>query len=213
MRTKIIAVVVAVLALAVLPTANGPGAAASGQKVLPENHEVKHVIIMVAADGPGECHCGPYPEERHRRTAPAVRNARRDRVSTDVLGKEHCHRLSRRRVGMGLRREVRQRRDLRARRWSSEQPEPARACESRGLGNWPGEHADDYERIAGGVRRPCHVPRLRERNRPSVRCRSRGPTSSSEEARRSSTGPSRTPSPASVPSTTFRRRSSPATRT
>jgi alkaline phosphatase len=52
MRATIIAVAVAVLALAGMPTASGPGTAASGQKVLTNNHEVQHVIIMVA-DGMG----------------------------------------------------------------------------------------------------------------------------------------------------------------
>jgi alkaline phosphatase len=52
MRTKIIVVLVGVLALAVLPTASGPGASPGGQRLLPNNHEVKHVIIMVA-DGMG----------------------------------------------------------------------------------------------------------------------------------------------------------------
>jgi alkaline phosphatase len=43
---------VAFLALSVLPTASGPGTSSGGQKLLPNNHEVKHVIIMVA-DGMG----------------------------------------------------------------------------------------------------------------------------------------------------------------
>jgi alkaline phosphatase len=65
MRTKIIAVLVTFLALAVLPAASGPGTSSGGQKPQPNNHEVryiqellrnhhevKHVIIMVA-DGMG----------------------------------------------------------------------------------------------------------------------------------------------------------------
>jgi alkaline phosphatase len=52
MRRKIITVFAAFLALAVLPAARVPVTASGGQKVLPNNHEVKHVIIMVA-DGMG----------------------------------------------------------------------------------------------------------------------------------------------------------------
>jgi alkaline phosphatase len=52
MRTKITAVAVGVLALAVMPTARAPFTSPGGQKLLPNNHEVKHVIIMVA-DGMG----------------------------------------------------------------------------------------------------------------------------------------------------------------
>ena len=52
MRRKIITVFVAFLTLAVLPAARAPVTASGGQKVLPNNHEVKHVIIMVA-DGMG----------------------------------------------------------------------------------------------------------------------------------------------------------------
>jgi len=52
MRRKIITVFVAFLTLAVLPAARAPVTASGGQNVLPNNHEVKHVIIMVA-DGMG----------------------------------------------------------------------------------------------------------------------------------------------------------------
>ena len=52
MRMKIAAVAVAVLALAVLPAAREPFTSPGDQNVLPNNHEVKHVIIMVA-DGMG----------------------------------------------------------------------------------------------------------------------------------------------------------------
>lgn len=52
MRMRLAAVAAAVLALAVLPAARVPVTASGGQKALPNNHEVKHVIIMVA-DGMG----------------------------------------------------------------------------------------------------------------------------------------------------------------
>jgi alkaline phosphatase len=52
MRMKIAAVAIAVLALAVLPAARVPITSSEGQKLLSDNHEVKHVIIMVA-DGMG----------------------------------------------------------------------------------------------------------------------------------------------------------------
>ncbi len=52
MRMKIAAVIITVLALAALPAAGPSSTASSGQVLLPDNHEVKHVIIMVA-DGMG----------------------------------------------------------------------------------------------------------------------------------------------------------------
>jgi alkaline phosphatase len=52
MRMKIAAVAIAVLALAVLPAARAPYTSAGDQKVVSNNREVKHVIIMVA-DGMG----------------------------------------------------------------------------------------------------------------------------------------------------------------
>ena len=52
MRMKIAIVAAAVLALAVLPAARAPLRSPDGQQLLPNNHEVKHVIIMVA-DGTG----------------------------------------------------------------------------------------------------------------------------------------------------------------
>jgi alkaline phosphatase len=52
MRMKIVAVPAAVVALAVLPDARVPIAAPGSQLALANNHEVKHVIIMVA-DGMG----------------------------------------------------------------------------------------------------------------------------------------------------------------
>ena len=52
MRMNIAAVAEAVLALAVLPAARDPVASSGDQNILPNNHEVTHVIIMVA-DGMG----------------------------------------------------------------------------------------------------------------------------------------------------------------
>jgi alkaline phosphatase len=52
MRMKIAAAAVGALALAVLPAARVPATASGGQNLLANNHEVKHVIIMVA-DGMG----------------------------------------------------------------------------------------------------------------------------------------------------------------
>jgi alkaline phosphatase len=52
MRIKIAAAAVGALALAVLPAARVPVNASGGQNLLANNHEVKHVIIMVA-DGMG----------------------------------------------------------------------------------------------------------------------------------------------------------------
>ncbi|MGE5359817.1 MAG: alkaline phosphatase, partial [Bacteroidales bacterium] len=52
MRLKIAAFTIAVVALAVLPAARAPFSPSGGQELLSNNHEVKHVIIMVA-DGMG----------------------------------------------------------------------------------------------------------------------------------------------------------------
>jgi alkaline phosphatase len=52
MRMKIAALAAVLMGLAALPAARTPFTSSGGQKVLPNNHEVKHVIIMVA-DGMG----------------------------------------------------------------------------------------------------------------------------------------------------------------